>query len=193
MNMALRLPLLASLSMSALAAAQTAELPQPLSFSVGDSWEWVRTDTRTRLQEGRDIRTVVEVEGTRMFTNGRRQWQISESYVGRPAARPWRVWPLEVGSHWVYEGTWSRSDGATGDTKQDVKVAVVEEVTVPAGKFMAYRIEYRGWYSSSTGNRGRQDETYWYSPEARTDVKRTYDDGHNAYTVELTSIKRASR
>jgi hypothetical protein len=72
-------------------------------------------------------------------------------------------------------------------------VAAYEEVVVPAGKFMAYRIEHQGTYRSARGSGGRQHDTYWYAPDARTDVKHLRDDGSNKYTRELITYKLGTK
>ena len=79
------------------AYAQTAELPAPTSFQVGDAWEWKRFDNRTKLEEGRQSRTVVKDGDVLFFSNGQQTSQISNAFIGEPSASPWRVWPLEVG------------------------------------------------------------------------------------------------
>lgn len=54
---------------------------------------------------------------------------------------------------------------------------------------MAYKIIHKGFYRNSNGNNGRQNDTFWYSPEAKADVKHLRDDGYNLYTRELVSYK----
>jgi hypothetical protein len=171
--------------------AQTAEMPTPASFNLGDTWEWRQVDNRTKVEEGKQSRTVVKVDGIMRFSNGSSTSQISSSFLGEPAAKPWRVWPLEVGKKWVSEETWTRSDGVKGSTKQDAEVVGYEEVITPAGKYMAFKIEYKGFYESSRG-RGKQNDTYWYAPDVFADVKKIRDDGYNMYTRELTAYKRGA-
>lgn len=171
--------------------AQKAEMPAPSIFNAGDTWEWRQIDNRTTLEEGKRTRTVVKVDGTLMFSNGANNSQISQAFIGEPASKPWRVWPLEVGKKWVYDGDWVRADGMRGNTKQDAEVVAYEEVTVPAGKFMAFKINYRGFYRNSRSN-GKQHDTYWYAPDANADVKHVRDDGGNMYTRELTIYQRGS-
>jgi len=71
-------------------------------------------------------------------------------------------------------------------------VVAYEEVTVPAGKFMAFKIEHRGWFRNSRGSSGIQKDTYWYAPDAKADVKHIRDDEYNMYTRELISSKRGA-
>ena len=183
--------------------AQKAEMSAPSAFNVGDTWEWREVDSRTKLEEGKFTRTVVNDRGILKFSYGYGQKnsqrggmrQISAAFIDggdKHSPKPWRVWPLEVGKKWTTDIDWVRADGVTGNTKQDAEVVAYEEVTVPAGKFMAYKIEYRGWYRNSNGGNGKQDDTYWYAPDAMADVKHIRDDGYNMYTRELVSYKRGS-
>ena len=176
----------------ATALAQKAEMPAPTAFNVGDTWVWRQVDKRTKLEEGKRTRTVVKVDGVLKFSGERGNFQLSRAFLGKLSSKPWRVWPLEVGKKWVYEEDWTRADGVTGNTKQDAAVVAYEEVTVPAGKFMAFKIEYRGWFRNSKGSSGKQNETFWYAPDANADVKHIYDDDYDMYTRELISYKRGA-
>jgi hypothetical protein len=176
----------------AIAQAQKAEIPAPAGFNLGDTWEWRQVDNRTKVEEGKLTRTVVDDNGVLKFFNGRVRLQISRAFTGKALPKPWRVWPLEVGKKWTYEEDWRRADGVTGNTQQDAAVVGYEEVTVPAGKFMAFKIEYSGYYRNDRGGQGRQNDTYWYAPEAKADVKHIRDDGYNMYTRELSTYKRGA-
>ena len=197
MNAVIRLLAIVCLAAPAISHAQKAEMPAPTSFNVGDAWEWRQVDNRTKLEEGKPTRTVVKVDGILKFSNGTTNSQISAAFIDgvggyQHSPKPWRVWPLEVGKKWVFDADWVRSDGVSGNTKQDAEVLAYEEVTVPAGKFMAFKIEYRGWYRNSRGGSGKQDDTYWYAPDVNADVKHIRDDGFNMYTRELISYKRGA-
>lgn len=190
MNSLLRLLAIVCFAGPAISHAQNAEMPAPMTFNVGDTWEWRQIDNRTKMEEGRWSRTVVKVNGILLFSNGTGNSQISQSFIGEPASKPWRVWPLEVGKKWIFDGDWVRADGVSGNTKQDAEVVAYEEVTVPGGQFMAFKIEYRGWYRNSRGGNGKQNDTFWYASDAKADVKQIRDDGYNIYTRELVSYKR---
>lgn len=196
MYLVIRLLLAVCLATPAISHSQRAEMPAPAIFKVGDAWEWRQVDNRTRLEEGKLTRTVVDDGGVLKFEAGTtRQQQISAAFIDggfNDSSRPWRVWPLEIGKKWVFDADWTRADGVTGNTKQNVEVVAYEEVSVPAGKFMAFKIEHRGWYRNSRGSNGRQNDTFWYAPEANADVKHVRDDGWNMYTRELVSHKRAA-
>jgi hypothetical protein len=189
------LALFACLAAPMLSLAQQAEMPDPASFKIGDTWEWLQVDNRTKQQEAKQTRSVLEVAGVLQFSNGITSSPLSMALVdgtNKPSSKPWRVWPLQVGKKWSVNADWIRPDGVTGNTKQDAEVAAYEEVVVPAGKFMAFRIEHRGWYQNSQGYRGKQNDSYWYAPDAQADVKHVRDDGYNLYTRELVSYKRGA-
>lgn len=180
----------------AIAIAQPAQLPGPKDLDIGDTWKWRQADDRTGVLEPTRYLTVVGFKGEKMLSDGAHEFRLSDYYVdGYPlpgsehkaVALPWRSWPLEVGKKWTFEVDWTRQDGTTGHTHQDVEVAAFEEVEVPAGKFMAFRIVHRGFYSNSNNARAKQDDTYWYAPEVKADVKSKRDDRFNVYTRELVS------
>ena len=176
--------------------AQKADLPTPAMFAVGDTWEWRQVDQRTKLEEQRITRSVIATSGTLGFSDSAgRELGVSATFTDntyKPSGKPWRVWPLEVGKKWTMNADWTRADGVTGNTKQDAEVVAYEDVNVPAGKFMAFKIEHRGWFQTSQGSRGKQNDTFWYSPDARADVKHSRDDGYNLYIRELMALKRST-
>jgi len=173
-------------------AAQTTPLPDASRLTPGDTLEWRQVDNRTKLEESRITRTIVETNGVRevVYSDGLRR-PVAFIFVGEPSAKPWRIWPLEVGKAWSHDTNWSRGDGVTGNTKQDARVVAYEEVVVPAGKFMAYRIEYDGWVTTSQGFRGRIADVYWFAPDALADVKHSRIVGNANFTRELVQVKTA--
>lgn len=181
-------------SWPAIVYAQRAELPAPSAFTAGDTWEWRQVDTRTKAEDGKLTRTTVQVDDKLFFrySSATSDFEVSRSILGFPLSTPAIVWPLEVGRKWVVNGDWSEPGGRNGNTKQDAEVTAYEEVTVPAGTFMAFKIEYRGWCSVGGGRSFSQDDTFWYAPEAYVGVKQVHDAGRNNYTRELVSYKRGS-
>ena len=175
-----------------LACAQVAEMPTPTSFKPGDQWVWRQIDNRTKLEEGKPSRTVILDDGIMYFSYGNSRATLSAALMGKPATQQWRQWPLEVGKKWTHNEDWQRADGVTGNTQAQVEVTAYEAVEVPAGKFMAFKIEHKGFFSNSRGNRGQQVDTFWYSPEVFADVKMVRNDGYNMYTRELVSFKRGT-
>lgn len=182
------------------AIAQTAAQP---AFKVGDQWEWSTIDSMTKLETSKTKLTIVDIGDTVRLANDEdtkpsTTWTLDglflqDARTGRKVnyKTPYRPWPLEVGKKWEAQTDWVSATGQSGRTKQDALVAAYEEVTVPAGKFMAYKIEMKGFYNNvSSGHNGRQSQTVWYAPEAGTAVRLVYDDGFNRNTTQLTSMIR---
>lgn len=169
-------------------AAQTTSMPDVDLFAVGDVWEWRQIDNRTKLQEATVTRALVEENGQRVFASEGMRRPLQHPYVGEPSSKPWRVWPLEVGKRWSMDVDYTRVDG-TGNIKMDAHVVAYEEVTVPAGTFMAFRIEHDGFVRTG-GFNGRMTETFWYAPAARADVKHIRRVASTNFTRELVKYPR---
>lgn len=76
------------------------------------------------------------------------------------------AWPLKVGRQWNNVYTREKpQDESSSDRDVRVVVAKLEEVTVPAGKFKAFKTER---YSSYTGELLSE---WWYSPKVKWYVK----------------------
>ena len=182
------------LAFSLPAIAQMAEMPSAKNFSAGDTWTWVQTDGRTKLEDARITRTAVETDAGLRFRQGGTN-AISNYFIGIPGQKqPWRLWPLQIGKTWTYEEDW-KDGAATGTFLQKVTVVAYEEVTVPAGKFMAFRIEHRGG-NGGVGASGyafnkAQTDIYWYAPAVMADVRRTSVSQFRNWIRELASYKLA--
>lgn len=172
------------------AGAQQAEMPKNSDFQEGEHWVWVQIDSRTQLEEGKRYTAVVNEEGILKFAFGANQenkGQISARFIRGTLENPWRAWPLTVGKKWVYQDEFIKSNGTKINIKQDVEVVAFEEVTVPAGKFKVFKIQYQGFFNNSKGGNGKISETYWFAPEVKMDIKYQIDDGYNKYYQELIS------
>jgi hypothetical protein len=144
------------------ARAQTVD-PVPPEVRIGD--RWIRSD---------GVLEIVSIDGDRIqatLGGSRRIFFTRTGGVERvmdgdlplllydpvfPALR----WPMRVGARWEYQG--KVANVATGDIASlslMFEVVAYEDVTVPAGTFQAFRIVSGG-------------VTQWYSPVARTVVKR---------------------
>ena len=91
-------------------------------------------------------------------------------------------WPLWVGKEW--QGTSVHSDSNRGEIWPPAgfhaRVGAIENVTVPAGTFMAFRVEYEGGIGSSVpdtwhdpvGRLGFETrETHWYATVPKVTIK----------------------
>ena len=92
--------------------------------------------------------------------------------------------PLEVGKTWKYDYKTRRNDGNGFTTfSVEAKVDGWEEVEVPAGKFKALKVTHASSYSTETGGQrynGQLLRTYWYSPQAKREVKYEFIDRGDA-------------
>jgi hypothetical protein len=170
------------------AGAQTASMPDVSLFAVGDLWEWRQFDNRTKLDDPAITRLVVEEKGVREFVAEGMRRPLVWAYVAEPSSKPWRVWPLEVGKRWSIDMDFV-SAGGSGNMKMDARVLAYEEVVVPAGKFMAFKIEHDGFVSTGNFN-GRMVETFWYAPDARADAKHVRRVARTDFTRELVKYPR---
>jgi hypothetical protein len=91
--------------------------------------------------------------------------------------RPDLKFPLKVGEKWTYDYDYSqRGSGKSRSASVEIKVAGVEEVSVPAGKFTAFKLvkeELRGGGRKSPGQ--TVSTTYYYSTDTKSVVKSSYN------------------
>ena len=76
-------------------------------------------------------------------------------------------WPLKVGNRWRTPYLWMQQDGQEYELWEEYTVFAYEEVTVPAGTFMAYKIGLTGASYSDYFTE------LWYVPEVRWVVMRS--------------------
>lgn len=169
-------------------SSQTAE-PTLEDYEIGEKWvwEWKRTVEGEVRAQGEDIQEVVHYNGTLGLWNGMDTVQIPATVDQRQSKTPFRNWPLKVGKKWKYESEWENNEGTTGKTSQDVEVVSFKELSVMAGTFKAYKIEYKGIVTNSRGFKGEMTDIWWYAPELKTYIKHVNKDGYGLYTNELTS------
>ena len=101
------------------------------------------------------------------------------------------AWPLQVGNTWRWNYRWvdhTLQPDWSGPGWADYEVLAYEEVTVPAGTFMAFRV------ATTKTSAGTWFETNWYAPDAGLTVKgawgRTSRDGYGGVerAWELVSL-----
>ncbi|MBN2639501.1 MAG: membrane lipoprotein lipid attachment site-containing protein [Bacteroidales bacterium] len=171
----------------------TTNKPTLKDYKVGEKWvwKWSRSVNGEVRAQGKDFKEVVDDHGTLGFWDGNDTVQITKILDQKPSSTPFRDWPLFVGKKWKFESEWENNEGTKGKTSQDVEVVSYEGVTVPAGKFMAYKIEYKGMVTNSRGYKGKMSDTWYYAPALKTYIKHVNDDGYGIYTNELISYSKA--
>lgn len=169
-------------------SSSTTNKPKLNEYQIGEKWvwNWKRTVEGEVRAQGEDMQEVVDYNGELGFWNGTDTVSISSTLNQKQSSTPFRDWPLYVGKKWKYESEWENNEGTKGVTSQDARVVAYEELQVEAGKFKAYKIEYKGIVTNSRGYKGEMSDTWWYSPDLKTYIKHVNNDGYGMYTNELT-------
>ena len=178
----------------------------------GDSWTYRRMDYWTNKQTGRLHETVTFANDKVIVAVGQRgdkekevdatytaEWNFVSSPTGRvfdPDQGLFRF-PMHPGD--THEAKYDMKDPTEGSFEvrfeRHVKVVRWEEVTVPAGKFRALRVESEGPFQRIDAPvTGTAKETAWYAPEAKRFVKWTFENatpkGKNLWWgIELLEYK----
>ena len=102
----------------------------------------------------------------------------------------WLKFPMEVGKEWTVKVIWNNGQGHD-DYK--VKVDAFEKIKVQAGEFDAYKVVFKGYWNQATGGNGRAEQVIWYAPQAKREVKRTYENrtpGGQRWNHEETELTK---
>ena len=169
--------------------------PTLKDYEIGEKWTWkykMIAEGEIR-SEGQVSREVVDCNGDLAFDDGNDTLKISTIVDQKPSKTPKYDWPLQVGKKWRYKYNWGINDGTKGESSQDVVVASFNEVAVAAGKFMAYKIEYKGRVTNSRGYDAIWEDIWWYAPAIKTFIKHTQDDGSGLYVKELINYTKAQQ
>ena len=199
--------------------AQSLSRAEKPEIRVGDAS--IFEDRNIRIGEKREIRfraavvdsdkivteTAGATSGTRTFT---RDWNLIEIKSGDTVTQsakpfwPYLRFPLEIGQTWespidVEVTTLPLKRHAKWRWK--ARVVTTEAVTVPAGTFQAFRIEYEGTYVTTREDgkswAGTHKETAWYAPEVMRIVRREFEQSASAnnffdhHVIELLSFEPA--
>ena len=189
-------------SMAPNASAQNVNAEQP-TYKVGDSWQYEFISRRLARSGCQYRLSVDQVSERNILLRAASPMSCEVSLIGAndivPRDDPVRVFDLNLnplfhsveGRRWLdfplFKGkTWSqiwKQDGPRGWTYESAITASVdayEEVTVPAGKFDAYKIRlsvtYLGTKIGSNTQSGRLTDIIWYAPAVKNFVKRSYKD-----------------
>lgn len=217
MKAALFAALLALIAGAASAADPAADKPR---VAVGDTWTY-QSEIRARGRSkkvlenfevtgvtGNRVHVVVlrkfegeaedePVESDMVFSD---EWNImiTGSRGGRPSAimRPSTAllaFPMKPGDSYPSDYDMETlPDGNVVRHRRTTRVVGWEDVTVPAGRFRALRIESEGTMQLARKPKpGRSMVTVWWVPELRRWVKQEQDFGPNGHRQELVSYKLA--
>lgn len=167
------------------------EKPSLNEYKIGEKWTWLEKSVAAEKirWEGEERLEVVDFNGSLGLWNGTDTILVSNDFDQEPSNTPFRKWPLKVGKKWKYESTWTNADGTAMITSQDVEVVSYGEMVVLAGRFMAYKIEHTGTFTNSRSGSGKMNDTYWYSPALKMNIRHIQDDGYGSYVLELYDYK----
>lgn len=165
--------------------------PSLNDYTIGEKWTWIEKSVAGEKirWEGKDRLEVVAFNGTLGFWNGTDTVLVSNHLPQEVSQTPFRDWPLQVGKKWKYESEWQNAEGTPMTTSQDVEVVSYGEVTVLAGRFMAYKIDYSGTITNSIGGSAEIKESFWYAPALKSNIRHIQDDGYGSYVFELYDYK----
>jgi hypothetical protein len=167
------------------------EQPSLNDYRVGEQWTWLEKSVAGEKVrwEGEERLEVVDFNGSLGVWNGTDTVLVSSTLTQAPSSTPFRDWPLKVGKKWKYESEWKNAEGTAMITSQDVEVVSYGAVAVLAGRFMAYKIEHKGTFTNSRSGSGKMNDTYWYAPALKMNIKHVQDDGYGSYVLELYDYK----
>ena len=154
---------------------------------IGEKWVWLeKSVAEGKIRwEGKELQEVVTFKCNLGFWNGKDTILISNTLNQEQSSTPYWSWPLKVGKKWKYESEWKNAEGTPMTTSMDVEVVSYGEEAVLAGRFEAYKIEYKGTITNSIGGSSEIHEVYWYAPELKVNIKKVQDDGYGSYVLEL--------
>ena len=123
------------------------QVPAKDRFRLGDSITTVRRDDLTKivLQQGTSRVTAITADtvtvGRALLT--REGATISNQFVANwdPPRQESPAGEYAVGKKWTFRTIQTNLNGSKGWVEGEVKIVALEDVTVPAGTFKAYRVE----------------------------------------------------
>jgi hypothetical protein len=174
-------------------------------YKDGDFWQYKVTEKNFRTQSSRALNGVYELTyrpdriAIRIEGGEKSEVQQAVGELRRMLAidddRQLLQFPLSVGQKWSTQYRQEASNGVRNLTTE-TNVTGLEEITTPAGKFSAFKIER--WGSSggvprrgkAPGSKTRNYEwTYYYSPQTQSIIKYIYEDEEGGKReIELVKI-----
>ena len=118
-------------------------------FRLGDEWQTRLVDGYSQLEKSRTMARVTKITEDRVeFNNGAsvstlEGGTISNRFIAdmSPPRLDLPAGDYVVGKKWSYRSIQTNKDGSKGWVEGEVRIVALEEVTVPAGTFKAYKLE----------------------------------------------------
>ena len=146
-------------------AAQKSGSPLPLPIRVSNGVEVTVSQADSEFSKV-TLDSVSALAGINMFGLNLIA-NRSQTYTGDHG------WPLEVGKSWVIDEFTTLDPPMQPDSTVvfEVEVVALESVTVPAGTYDAYKIEYTKVAEDGSALPPELSKTEWFSPEVGRMVK----------------------
>lgn len=169
---------------------------------VGDSYTYRELDLNTKAERRRFTSTVTGITDTEVaFDSGLITDLLGNEVRTRDGRRytPRQIYPLDyaLGKRWVTKFQITTNFG-TGLMEMECHIAARESVTVPAGTFDAFRLEYRGVVVGTSADGPVNSELKrWMAPDkvrrpvAVEDSRRTSRSVLQATRAELVAFKQS--
>lgn len=170
--------------------------PTIKEYTIGEKWEWKYKGQSTEgvvRSEGVDVKEIVYKNGELGMTHNKDTILVADLVKPSKSETPRFKWPLEVGKKWIYETDFTSAVGVKGVFRQNAEVISYEEVTVEAGTFMAYTIEYKGAITNSNGLNLKTDEVWIYAPKIKNFIKLTQEQDGFIYHEELIKYSNPNK
>ena len=176
--------------------------PMARRFSVGDRAAYRTSNLMTDVVDRRQtIYTVSEVNaqsGLVTLNDGDAVTDLLGNFIqpiGSPVSDvPQQICPAEIQIGKTWKAGWKQQNARWGEeyVSLNLRVAALEKVTVPAGEFLAFRVDVTGWHSVSRGT-ARHEQKLWLIPGINFLVKSELKVWHpqvtiNADRMELVSL-----
>jgi len=201
---------LSTMALAAVCSHALANETDAPSIEIGDTWIFkgrnnpVVEDVVTKIEDG-------NITIQRTYNNDPKtthNWVFTAEWnevVGRigdgrefkdtPAGTTFKF-PMALGMEWKSEARRTLANRGTIQSRVS-RVEAVENITVPAGTFQAYKIvAATKWSSENTDSygmpraQGSYNQTYWYAPEINRYVK-FFEDGTTR--LELIEYKKSRK
>jgi uncharacterized caspase-like protein len=146
-------------------------------FKIGDSHTYREIDLYTKIEVSTYTHRVTAItEDTVVFNKGLLITDLFGNQLSLPngvrfTGAQFFIAEYHAGKKWTTRFKRYFPGGAEIDTEFDLKVVTREAVTVPAGRFDAWRIEGQGWSRSPrTPGSLNMQTAYWIAPQVRRPI-----------------------
>jgi hypothetical protein len=138
-------------------------------FRLGDEWETRLTDGYTKIDKGISRGKVTQITDSQVeVNNGGAVYSLEGGAISNrfiadmsPPRLDLPSGDYVVGKKWAFRSIQTSKNGNKGWVEGEVRIAALEDVTVPAGTFKAYRLELNSIAQSGE----RVQITRWHLPD----------------------------